>query len=509
MRDRSRTWLDIRTLVRIPNTKFLIPSCTVLIAALLGTACRGAAARDAETLPGRTRQLFDHNWRHPRDLEFPDNRFAPADPRSALVALSSGLRAYVIPDDGNRLVEITAAVPLGRGFEEANEIGAADLLSRLLTQQINDRLGAAFIGRVTMEQEVDLTRFTLRVLSEDWPSSIKAVIETLRQPRFEAGVVAAYRTGAGFARQTRGLGGPAFRPAIELARMLAGYPLAPPVPGLSVRREAVESIARRSLVPGVVAIGVGGAVAREDARRELESATGGWRSSDVRLKPDTTDNPVRLKPDATDKGVRFRAFEEPGYTTWLAVGHPMPKLSSADEAAVAVMTDILNIRLTIAIREIRGLANATQLQVPATIHHDGLLHVRSGARPESIAPILKFAVQELSRIREPAGAPTADELEQVKGGIVLGQWQGSLDGARTASATYAVETVRFGSVEHLINWPKAVMAVSADDVVTVARKYIHPDMLATVVIGQVEKVRQARHPRWPVALDDLVAARKR
>ena len=34
---------------------------------------------------------------------------------------------------------------------------------------------------------------------------------------------------------------------------------------------------------------------------------------------------------------RFRTIDEPGYTTWIAVGHPMPNISPADEAAVAVI----------------------------------------------------------------------------------------------------------------------------------------------------------------------------
>jgi len=185
----------------------------------------------------------------------------------------------------------------------------------------------------------------------------------------------------------------------------------------------------------------------------------------------------------------------------------MPNISPADEAAVAVMTEILNIRLNISIREIRGLANAAHLHVPATIRHDGLLHVRSGARPESIAPIIHFSLQELARMREPDGAPTGDELEQVKAGLVLGKWQGSLDGAGAASATYASETARFGSLDHLMNWPQAVRAVTAADVGAAARKYVHPETMGIVVIGQIEKVRQARHPRWPFALDDLRARR--
>jgi predicted Zn-dependent peptidase len=94
-------------------------------------------------------------------------------------------------------------------------------------------------------------------------------------------------------------------------------------------------------------------------------------------------------------------------------------------------------------------------------------------------------------------------LEQVKGGIVLGKWQGLLDGALDASATYAAETARFGSLDHLLKWPTAVRAVTSQAVSAAAQKYINPSTVSTVVIGQVEEARKARHPRWPVGLDEV------
>jgi predicted Zn-dependent peptidase len=91
----------------------------------------------------------------------------------------------------------------------------------------------------------------------------------------------------------------------------------------------------------------------------------------------------------------------------------------------------------------------------------------------------------------------------VKGGLILSKWQGSLDGARDASATYALETMRYGSVDRLMAWPTAVRAVTAADVKRVATTYLHPDRMVTVIIGQLDAVRKARHPRWPMALEDV------
>ena len=214
------------------------------------TGCGGgAAARDAETLPGRTRPLLDHSWPHPRDLKFAENRFTPPDAKAALVTTSSGLRAYVIADASEHVAQITAAIPLGRSLEQANEAGASEALSRRLSQQIDERLGPAFMGRVQVDQDVDLTRLTLQVLAEDWQPALAALVGTLRQPQVSSGSDRRLPDGTGVLRQTRGLGGPAFRPAVELSRMLATYPLAPPDPGVTVRREAASAIAQRSLRP--------------------------------------------------------------------------------------------------------------------------------------------------------------------------------------------------------------------------------------------------------------------
>lgn len=475
---------------------------TVVAGALIAAAaCGRTAAPEGEILPGRTRPLLEHQWSHPRDLRFSDNRFTPADPAAAQTVTSSGLRAYVVADAAEAVVQITAAIPLGRSHERAQETGAADLLLRLLSQQLEAGLGPRFPGRVQADQDVDLTRITIQVLAEDWRAALAGLVQTLRAPRLDPATIAGHRTGPGYTRTTRGLGGPAFRPAVELSRLLASYPLAPPDPGRRVPREAVEQIASRSLRADTVVLGIGGRATKEEVQRELEPVAAAWPA------PRNTDNAAFASPSANPSRERLRTVTEPGYTTWIAFGHPAPAFAARDEAAVAVMTDLLNLRLTIAIREIRGLANATQLQMTATTRDPGLLHVRSGARPESIAPIIRFSMQELERIRNAAGAPSAEELEQVKGGLVLGRWQGSLDGARQASLTYASETVRFGSLDHLMKWPDAVRAVTAEQVTAAAQKYIHPETIGTVLIGQIDEVRAARHPRWPVALDEVAHPR--
>ncbi len=416
-----------------------------------------------------------------------------------MVVTSSGLRAYVVPAAEDGVVQIVAALAIGRTREQPNEVGVSELVSRLLSNQVNERLGPGFTGRFQTDQDADLTRLSLQVLADDWRAGVAAVVSTLKQVRLDAAAIASYRTGPGYAPQTRGLGGAQFRPAIELARLVANHPVAPPPPGLSLPRTAVASMVSRTLRPAQVVLGIGGGVARAEVQRELELLTADWdRGTEAAAGAASATGVAKMTVE------RVRTFDEPGLTTWVALGHPMPPIAPGHEAAVAVMTDVVNVRLNIVAREIRGLANQVVLQVPATTRHGGLLHVRTGARAESIAPLLYYSRRELSRIREDDGLPTADELEQVKGGLVLGKWQGSLDGARAASATYAIEAVRYGSLDRLTRWPDAVRAVTAEDVRTVARTYVHPGELGAVIIGPLEAVRNARHPRWPKALDEVL-----
>ena len=91
-----------------------------------------------------------------------------------------------------------------------------------------------------------------------------------------------------------------------------------------------------------------------------------------------------------------------------------------------------------------------------------------------------------------------------KGVLVLGKWQKTLDGARPAAATYALEALRRGDLDRLLAWPSAVEAVTVEQVNQIARKYLDPAQMNTVIIGPIELIREARHPRWPVDLDSVL-----
>lgn len=449
---------------------------------------------DEDLLPGHSRPVFKHDWPYPSELAFEDAGFQPADPASALVTTPSGTRAYILPDPAEPLVEVTAALPLGPNVEGEGETGAAEVVSRILDRALSARLGSELVAIARVTQDRDLTLLSVQVLAEDWRPALTALLRTLRDPGLTSAAIGASRTGGGAS------GSGTSQAITELTRLVARYPLAPLEPGTAVQPGAVRRLGERTLQPASVVFGIAGGVARPDAAAAFLELTNGWVARSDVAAPTPRPPTLAVSRPLPDPLI---SIDVPIPQALIALGHVIAPIEPEDEAAMAVMAEVVNIRLNIATREMRGLTNRAMLVLPSATDGAGVLYVRSSGRWESVGPLIRYMMEDVVRIREAPGAPSAEELAQAKGGLTLARWEDALDGVRATAATYASETVRRGSLDHLMAWPAAVRAVTAAEVTDAARRYIDPGATTAVVMGQIEKVRVARHPRWPVALDEV------
>jgi len=472
----------------------------------LTTAALTLTACDADnTLPGRSRPIFEHDWPTPGEVLGGPSAFTPPDPAEALFEASSGVRAYIVPAETDPLVRITAALPLGRLHERDGEAGASALLTHLLTtrgaagssQPLSLRL-AELGTSLTAAETLDATYLSLNVLPEDWRTGLELLAAIARSPDLDTAAIRAYRAGAGYDMPMAGIVGAAYRPKVELERFVHGYPLAPPEPGTSVSPASVRALAARSLAADRVVFGIGGAVPRAEVEEALDAATRGWARS-----AEPAPEPAVIEPG--EPAGRFHAVDVPSLEGWIAIGRPVGAVPQSDRAPLAVLKFILAERLNIAAREKRGLANRDVFEVPETASGTGLLLVRTGGRPEAVGPLVRYSLDEIARMHDPDATVTDAEVVRAQGWLLGAVWQRSLELAIDASRTFAVEHVRHGSADRLMNWPEAVRAVTAGDVKRIAQEYLDPAGFTTVVAGPLAEIRAARHPRWPVALDDLEA----
>ena len=485
----------VQRLIRKPVARVLVASVALALA--------GCGADD--TLPGRSRPTFEHDWPNPGELASGPAAFTPPDPAEALFEASSGVRAYIVPAAEDPLVRITAALPLGRLHEADGAAGAAALLTHLLTTRgaagARDPLSLrlAELGTsLNAVESLDATHISLNVLPEDWLEGLELLVELVRDPDLDVQTVREYRAGPGYSMPMAGIVGNGYRPKVELERRIHGYPLAPPDPDTTVSLAAVRALASRSLAADRVVFGIGGAVSRGEVEEAVESATRGWELSGEPA-------PATAVLSRGESSSRFHAVDVPSLEGWIAIGRAVGAIPESDRAPLAVLRFILAERLNIAAREMRGLANRDDFEIPMTASGTGLLLVRTGGRPEAVAPLVRYSLDELERIHDPDEPVTEAEVTRAQGWLLGAVWQRSLELATSASQTFAVEHVRRGGTDRLAGWPAAVRSVTAGDVKSVAQEYLDPAAFVTVVAGPMERIRAARHPRWPVALDELEA----
>ena len=482
---------------------------TVLVMGIL-TGCGGDSG---DSLPGRSRPILDHDWPNPDEIAPGPAAFTPPDPEEALYETSSGALAYIVTGTpAAPLVRLTAALPLGRLHEREGEAGASALLVQLLATRgpagasdpLTLRLAelGASLGPV---ETLDAAHLSLSVLPEDWRDALELLVELVRNPDLDATTIREYRAGSGYDMPMAGIGGGGFRPKVELERRIHGYPLAPPDPGTMVSPDAVLALASRSLAADRVIFGVGGPVSRAQVEEVLEAATRGWATRDEPLPEPSVIEPTSTATGTAGSATRFHAVDVPSLEGWIAIGRAVGTVPESDRAALSVLRFVLAERLNIAAREMRGLANRDDFEIPVTASGTGLLLVRTGGRPEAVAPLVRYSLDELERMHDPDAPVSEAEVARARGWLVNAVWRRSLELATSASETLALERARHGSTDHLMGWSAMVQAVTPDDVKAIAREYLDPSTFVTVVAGPLERIRAARHPRWPVALDELEA----
>jgi zinc protease len=469
-------------------------------------AAIGCGGGDSDRLPGHTRPILDHDWAAPSDLSFPAIGFAPPDPFVARFQSASGIQAYIVTDPAEPLVRLTAALPLGRLREGAGEAGASALLTQLLTTRGPARaseplsLLLADLGAgLSAVETLDVTTISLDVLPEDWLVGLELLVRLLRDPDLDATAIRQYRVGSGFSMPMAGTGGSGFRPKVELERAVAGYPLAPPDPGTTVSLGAIRSLASRSLAANRVVLGVGGAVDRDEVQQAIDALSNGWSVESAPL-------PGLSAIEPNEEEGQFHAIDVPSLEGWVAIGRAVASVPSTDQATLAVLRFILAERLNIAAREMRGLANRDDFEIPVTGAGTGLMTVRTGGRPEAVAPLVRFSLDEIERLRDPSEPVSDEEIARAQGWLVNAVWQPTLGLATSASGAFALEHARRGDTDRLMGWPRAVRAVTAGEVKALADQYLNPESLVTVVVGPLARIREARHPRWPIGLDEVAAS---
>ena len=169
----------------------------------------------------------------------------------------------------------------------------------------------------------------------------------------------------------------------------------------------------------------------------------------------------------------------------LCLGVPAPPVDSPTRYAVYLLNSMLgggmSSRLFQTIREDRGLAYSIYAET-SPFRDTGALSIYAGTSAAKIAEVLRLTLAELRRLKEDT-VPEAElkrAKDQLKSNIVLG-----LESSSSRMSNLARQEMyfkRFFSVDEIVS---AVEAVTAADILSLARQLFRPEAIALTVLGNL------------------------
>jgi zinc protease len=417
-----------------------------------------------------------------------------AEPLGKRIVLKNGMVLLLAEKHEIPMVTVSMAIKAGSVVEPPSKPGLASLTAALLTQgtarrsanQISREID--FIGgSLSVSGGDDYASAGLRVLKKDLKTGLDLLADVLMHPAFEQKEIdrKVKETLASIQSQKdepEVIAGEAFTKMV-----FGGHPygktnddVAAYLPKLT-RQDLVDFYTKR-YGPNDVIIAVVGDVAEKEIVSLLNEQFKGWKTAER-----TT--PERERPPVIGS-IIVKKIDKKITQANIAMGHVGVSRENPDYYAVMIMNYILggggfSSRLMDNIRDNRGLAYDVHSSFSAQ-KEPGPFRVWVQTKNESANQAIDEIFKELKRIR--TEAVTDKELADAKA-YLTGSFPLRMDtSAKIAGMMTSIEIFNLG-LDYPRKYPEIINAVTKEDILRVAKKYLVPEKIVIVVLGDQEQIK--------------------
>ncbi|MGC2111334.1 MAG: pitrilysin family protein, partial [Candidatus Korobacteraceae bacterium] len=432
--------------------------------------------------------------------------FAPAEPTR--VQLANGMVIFLQPDHELPLITATAQIRGGAISEPANKTGLTDLYGDVWRtggtksktgDQMDDFLEAR-AAKIETDNQSDSTSISLDCLKGDFDAVFEMYLDLLHNPEFREDKLelAKDQMYTGIARRNDNVGSIVHRESLIIAfgkdnpyARVAEYATV-----AAVTRQDLIDWHQKYVYPNNIIFGITGDFDPKAMEAKLRQAFESWQKGPQAQQPD-------IKFTEPKPGLYFVRKSDVNQSSINMLDLGIER-SNPDYYAVTVMNEVFgggfSSRLFNNLRSGKGLAYDVGGGVGSGWDHPGLTDIEMQTKSASTVEGVQGLDGEIDgMLNKPA---TPEELKRAKDNI-LNSFIFRFDTPEKVLREKMAYEFYHYPLDFLEHYRTEVEKVTAEDVSRVAKKYLHKDRLAVLVVGNDAEFGKALNTLGPVQDVDI------
>ena len=447
---------------------------------------------------------------HPNDLTYELLEFTPPASADHRHELSNGVVVFVVEDHDLPLVSLSVTVRTGTYLDPPAKVGLASFTGSQMraggTMTMSaadfDEEAAFLAAQIGSNIGGTSGRANMNCLTKDLEVCLDLFFDMLRNPGFDADRLALARSQS-IQQMERRNDSTASIQGREFSRLMRGDAHFSTMPRTratveAITRDDLAAFHRRYYHPGNFLFAASGDVDTVAILAELERRLDGWVVG-------TEPVPPVPAPDFTPRPGVYLVDKPEVNQGRVAIGHLGTTRDDPDRYKLLVMNDILggggfSARLLTRIRSDEGLAYSASSSFGVGVYYPGVFQAGFQSRSETVARATAIVLEEIERIRS---APVEEEELRNSIAYFVETFSRSFSSAASTAGLFASDEYTGRDPAYLSAYRDNIAAVTADDVLDVARRYLDPEALVIFAVGDLDTILAGDPERPEYSLDGM------